>query len=64
MARLILFALAALAVFSFALALARLVEAGRITLLEAPLPDSIKTISFILLLLLLLGVTTGWLGGL
>lgn len=64
MARLILFALAAAAVLTLAIALTRVVEAGRIALVEAPLPDTIKTISFILLLLLLSGVVTGVLGGL
>jgi hypothetical protein len=31
---------------------------------EARLPDTVKTISFILLILLMFGVVTGWLGGL
>jgi len=31
---------------------------------EARLPDTVKTISFVLLILLMFGVVTGWLGGL
>jgi hypothetical protein len=31
---------------------------------EARLPDTVKMISYILLILLMLGVVTGWLGGL
>ena len=31
---------------------------------ETRLPDTVKTISFVLLILLMFGVVTGWLGGL
>ncbi|AGI67126.1 hypothetical protein OAN307_c14500 [Octadecabacter antarcticus 307] len=31
---------------------------------EARLPNTVKTISFVLLILLMFGVVTGWLGGL
>lgn len=64
MARLLLFLLAAAAIVVFTIAVGRLLDAGRTSFQEGRLPDTVKTISYVLLIVLMFGVVTGWLGGL
>lgn len=60
MTRIIVLVLAIVAVVLAANALGRAVQTTR----EATLPDTVKTVSYVLLIILMLGVVTGWLGGL
>lgn len=60
MARLLLAVLAVGAVIAAAAILGRAFTAAQ----EVPVPKTAKTVSYILLIMLMLGVVTGWLGGL
>ena len=60
MARLFLALLAVGVVIGAVIILGRAVTAAQ----EVPVPKTAKAVSYILLILLMLGVVTGWLGGL
>jgi len=64
MGRLLLLIMAAIAVVTVTIAAGRALEAGRHSLQEAGLPSTVQKISYILLIVLMFGVVTGWLGGL
>jgi len=60
MARLVLALLVVGAVIGAVMLLGRAITAAQ----EVPVPKTAKTVSYILLILLMFGVVTGWLGGL
>jgi len=60
MARLFLVLIFVGVVIGAAMLLGRAITAAQ----EVPVPKTAKTVSYILLILLMLGVVTGWLGGL
>lgn len=68
MARLFLVLLAVLGLIAVIVTIARTLERGaqsaRATAQEVDVPDTVKTVSYILLIVLMFGVVTGWLGGL
>lgn len=60
----ILIFLAFVALFVAVLLAARVVQSGVDAAGEANVPKTAKTISYVLLVVLMFGVITGWLGGL
>ncbi len=64
MVRVLMVLLAVLAVIVIARAADRVITTTAFSLKEANVPNSTKTISYILLIALMFGVVTGWLGGL
>lgn len=64
MARLFLVVLAIIAVLALFVAAGRMAGRATSATQEVSLPDTVKTISYILLIVLMFGVVTGWLGGL
>lgn len=64
MARLFMILLAVLAVIVIARAADRVITATAQSAKEASVPETTKTISYVLLIVLMFGVVTGWLGGL
>ena len=64
MSRLLLILLAVLAVIVMARAASRGLDAARQSTEDAHLPDTVKTLAYVLLIVLMFGVVTGWLGGL
>ena len=64
MARILMVLLLILAVLVLTSATARSLDAVRQSTEGANMPDTVKTISYILLLALMFGVVTGWFGGL
>lgn len=63
MARLMLVLLAVGAVVVLAMTLAKALDRTMQTAREADVPKTTQTISYVLLILLMFGVVTGWLGG-
>lgn len=64
MARLIIILMAALAVIAVVLVVGRAVQSAVDTTREASVPKTAQKISYLLLIVLMLGVVSGWLGGL
>ena len=64
MARILIVLAVVLAVLVLAKAVAQAVDTARQSTEGANLPDTVKTMSYILLIVLMFGVVTGWLGGL
>ena len=64
MARILIVLAVILVVLGLARATTHAVETARQTAEGANLPDTVKTLSYILLIVLMFGVVTGWLGGL
>ena len=64
MARILIVLAVVLAVPVLAKAVAQAVDTARQSTEGANLPDTVKTMSYILLIVLMFGVVTGWLGGL
>lgn len=64
MARLILALMFVAAIIIVGAALGRVMTSVTRTGQEALMPDTVKTISYVLLIVLMLGVVSGWLGGL
>ncbi len=64
MPRLILLFIILAAIIVGAIWVGRAMQAAVHSTQEAQLPDTVKTVSYILLIVLMFGVVTGWLGGL
>lgn len=64
MGRLILILLAVVAVFAFWASVSRVTRSVVHQSQEASVPKTARTISYVLLIMLMFGVVTGWFGGL
>ncbi|WP_375280393.1 hypothetical protein [Pseudooctadecabacter sp.] len=64
MARILIFLIALAVVIAVIIALRRAVQFAQSSTEDQHLPKSVQTLSYVLLIALMFGVVTGWLGGL
>ena len=64
MARLVFILISLLALLAIIVTLVRVIAMVADTTKEAPVPGIVKKMSYVLLIVLMFGVVTGWLGGL